>query len=236
MLKFFSDPPDKLEATKALEQSSEFRVLRRLALPSSMSHVPGGLFKGLFVDVETTGLDVASDKVIEFGSIPFYYDGDGVIHGVGETISSLIDPGVPIPGVVTRLTGITDEMVKDQQFDTTVLDSELASTGLIIAHNASFDRPMCEQLVPAFEAKPWACSMKEVDWKDLGADILALSSLLTWQGFFYEGHRAWVDCLAGIALLAQEQVGAGGRTGLSLLLESARQTRTVLKASSSPSL
>lgn len=89
-------------------------------------------------------------------------------------------------------------------------------------------------MLPAFEAKPWACSMKEVDWKVLGADNLALSSLLMWLGYFYDGHRAWIDCLAGIALLANKQEAAGGRTGMSMLLESAREDRTVLKAIDTP--
>lgn len=234
MLKFYDDPPDWQEAVKALDNSSDFRVLRRLALPPAMTEVPEGLYKALYVDVETTGLDPIKDKVIEFGGIPFYYDGNGVIHGLGAPIGGFRDPGMPIPKLVTKLTGITDEMVKGQNFDTVPLENELASTGLVIAHNASFDRPMCEHMLPAFEAKPWACSMKEVNWKELGADNLALSSLLVWLGLFYDGHRAWIDCLAGIALLAHGLSTASGRTGLSMLLESARENRIALKAVDTP--
>jgi DNA polymerase III subunit epsilon len=234
MLKFYNDPPELQNATKALDSSDAFRVLRRLVLPPAMTTVPNGLYKALYVDVETTGLDQTNDKVIEFGGIPFFYDASGIIHGLGSPIGGFKDPGMPIPEFVTKLTGITDEMVKGQNFDTTPLENELASTGLVIAHNASFDRPMCERMLPAFEAKPWACSMKEVNWKELGADNLALSSLLVWLGYFYEGHRAWVDCLAGIALLAREQEVADGRTGLSMLLESAREDRIVLKAIDTP--
>lgn len=50
----------------------------------------------------------------------------------------------------------------------------------------------------------------------------------------YDGHRAWVDSLAGIALLAHEQAAAEGRTGLSMLLESAREDRIALKAIDTP--
>lgn len=112
MLKFHKDPPDLIEAAQLLDQSNDYRILRRLALPAVMGSVPDGLFKALFVDVETTGLDVANDKVIEFGGIPFYYDAEGVVHGIGGPLGGFIDPGVPIPNVVTRLTGITDEIVK----------------------------------------------------------------------------------------------------------------------------
>lgn len=234
MLKFYDDPQDWQDAAKALEGSSEFRVLRRLAMPPVMTNVTEGLFKALYVDVETTGTDVTKDVVIEFGGIPFYYDAKGVVHGLGEPIGGFRDPGSPLPPFITKLTGISDEMVKGQNFDTAPLENELASTGLVIAHNASFDRPMCERMLPAFEAKPWACSMKEVNWKELGADSLGLSSLLVWLGYFYEGHRAWVDSLAGIALLAHEQEAVDGRTALSLLLESAREDRIVLKATDTP--
>lgn len=93
MLKFYDDPQDWKDAAKALEGSSEFRVLRRLALPPAMNVVPKGLYKALYVDVETTGLDPIEDKVIEFGGIPFYYDADGVVHSVGEPIGGFSDPG-----------------------------------------------------------------------------------------------------------------------------------------------
>lgn len=56
MLKFHNDPPDVIEATRWLDQSDGYRVLRRLELPPVMTSVPDGLFKALFVDVETTGL------------------------------------------------------------------------------------------------------------------------------------------------------------------------------------
>ena len=54
------------------------------------------------IDVETTGLDFSSDRVTEIGAVKF----TGGKHA-GE-FSSLVNPGVPIPPVITELTGITD--------------------------------------------------------------------------------------------------------------------------------
>jgi DNA polymerase III alpha subunit (gram-positive type) len=57
------------------------------------------------IDLETTGFDPLQDKIIEIGA---------VITKSGKTIrefQQLINPGIPIPEVVSLLTGITQEDV-----------------------------------------------------------------------------------------------------------------------------
>ncbi len=57
------------------------------------------------IDLETTGLDPKKDKIIEIGAAK-------VINGqVTDTYSTLVRPGRQLSEVVTRLTGITDEML-----------------------------------------------------------------------------------------------------------------------------
>jgi ATP-dependent DNA helicase DinG len=54
------------------------------------------------IDVETTGLDFSSDRVIEIGAVRF-------LNGRPEAeYSSFVNPGVALPPVITELTGITD--------------------------------------------------------------------------------------------------------------------------------
>ncbi|MBN2188783.1 MAG: 3'-5' exoribonuclease, partial [Chitinispirillaceae bacterium] len=53
------------------------------------------------IDVETTGLDFAADRVIEIGAVKF------TGGRPGAEFSSLVNPGVPLPAVITDLTGIT---------------------------------------------------------------------------------------------------------------------------------
>jgi len=55
-----------------------------------------------FVDLETTGLDPASDRVIEVGVL-FVHDGRPV-----ERISRLFCSAAPLPLSIRRLTGIDD--------------------------------------------------------------------------------------------------------------------------------
>ena len=58
------------------------------------------------LDVETTGLDPAKDRLLEIGAVKVE---DGEIR---ESYETLINTGVPIPYRIQELTGITDEMQK----------------------------------------------------------------------------------------------------------------------------
>ena len=59
-------------------------------------------------DLETTGLDLVKDRIIQISYIKVYPD------GTEERRNLLVNPGIPIPAEVERLTGITNEDVKAQ--------------------------------------------------------------------------------------------------------------------------
>lgn len=59
-------------------------------------------------DLETTGLDIAVDSIIQVAYVKVYPDGRE------QRDSMLINPGKPIPAVVTELTGISDVDVVDK--------------------------------------------------------------------------------------------------------------------------
>ena len=93
------------------------------------------------VDVETTGLDSYRDEIIEVAAIVF--DDEGVL----EEWSSLVDPGRDIPAFITRLTGITPEMVHGAP---TLLSlrgrlRRLMAEHVIVAHNVGFDMGFLER-------------------------------------------------------------------------------------------
>ena len=58
-------------------------------------------------DLETTGLDIATARIIQISYIIAHPDGSE------ERANRFVNPGFPIPQVVVELTHITDEMVKD---------------------------------------------------------------------------------------------------------------------------
>jgi DNA polymerase III subunit epsilon len=217
-----AEPLDSLAAR--LEATGDYRVLRRFN-PPSRYHAPDGspTATALVVDVETTGLDPARERVIEFSGIPFTYAREsGRIFDVGEAVTFLENPGRPIPAEVTQLTGITDDMVAGKRIDETAVAALVEGAGLVIAHNAGFDRPFLERRLPIFRDKAWACSQREIPWRLLGVSSAALEFLLLKRcGLFFDGHRADTDCRALIHLLAEPL--DGGELPLQLLLSSARR-------------
>jgi DNA polymerase-3 subunit epsilon len=217
-----------------LEASGEYRVLRRLRL-RSMGRPSGdvAIKRGVFVDTETTGLDPDTDEIVELAMLSFDYAVDGTYVSPAASFDRLRDPGRPISSEVSALTGITDEMVCGKNIDPAEVASFLEGAALVIAHNASFDRRFCERSFPVFADKPWACSLHEVDWKAEGFDSARLSQLATACGLFFDGHRALNDCEAALELLSRP-LPRSGRTGLSVLLESARRSRWRIRAVASP--
>ncbi|MFK7873999.1 MAG: PolC-type DNA polymerase III [Oligoflexales bacterium] len=96
------------------------------------NHVPWVLF-----DLETTGLDSSSDRMIEIGAIR-------VEHGkVVDEFSTLIQSPIPIPLEVQKLTGIEPSMLEGQPVASDVLPDFLKfiQGSILVAHNASFDLP-----------------------------------------------------------------------------------------------
>lgn len=205
-----------------LEQSGEYRVLRKLSSTLAVEAPGGGLIRrGLYVDVETTGLDPARDEIIELAMTPFAYGSDGRITEIGTSFEGLQQPADPIPAHITAITGIDDAMVAGRSIDPDEVAGFAGQADLIIAHNAAFDRRFLERFCPVFVTKPWACSMTQIDWGDEGHEGVKLAYLAMGAGFFYEGHRAAHDCAAGIALLASKLPRSGERA-LARLLERAR--------------
>lgn len=61
----------------------------------------------VFFDLETTGIDVANDRIVEISYLKIYPNGDE------ESKTMKINPTIPIPPKVTAIHGITDDDVKD---------------------------------------------------------------------------------------------------------------------------
>jgi DNA polymerase-3 subunit epsilon len=226
---------DNLESLASmLEASGEYRVLRRLHL-QGIGHLSADVTirRGVFVDTETTGLNQESDEVLELAMLSFDYAVDGSYVSPTASFDRLRDPGRAISNEVTALTGITTDMVRGKSIDPAEVVSFLEGAALVIAHNSSFDRPFCERSFPAFADKPWACSLREVDWKAEGFESARLSQLAIASGLFFDGHRALNDCEAALELLSRP-LPRSGRTAMSVLLESARRPRWQIRAMKTP--
>ncbi|NTA38455.1 3'-5' exonuclease [Agrobacterium salinitolerans] len=217
-----------------LESTGNYRVLRRLQ-PRAVIDRPRPEFarQGVILDTETTGLDHRTDEIIEIGVITFTFDDNGTIGDVTGIYGGLRQPGIAIPEEITRLTGITDEMVAGQSIDMGQLTSLIAHADLIIAHNAGFDRPFCEAFSPIFRDKAWACSVSEIDWRARGFEGNKLGYLIGQSGYFHDGHRAVDDCFALLEVLEQTRPGQS-RTPFAELHEASLRSRVRLYAENSP--
>jgi DNA polymerase III epsilon subunit family exonuclease len=153
----------------------------------------------VIVDVETTGWTPGKAQITEIGAVRV---SGGQLKG---QFSSLVNPGGPIPGRVTELTGISDAMVAAAPPLDRVLPTFLAfaSGGVLTAHNAPFDIGFLTAACRACRL-PWP-QFPVVDTVDLarrvlGEDEVPNCKLATLAGYFgartAPSHRALADALA----------------------------------------
>ncbi len=226
---------DHEASAQLLEASGNYRVLRRLK-PREIdtAYQPGpDEAVAIVVDVETTGLDHRRDEVIEIGMVAFVHDAAGRVGPVIGALSLLREPSIEISPDITRLTGITSEMVAGCRLDLDAVTALLEPADLLIAHNARFDRNFCERLHDGFRHKAWACSVADVKWSELGYEGSKLGYLVTQGGWFHRGHRAVDDCHALLEVLAAPLPDESG-PALSQLLSSSRRTRVRIWAEYAP--
>jgi DNA polymerase-3 subunit alpha (Gram-positive type) len=93
------------------------------------------------VDIETTGTSAKWNKILEIGAVKVR---DGKVV---DKFSKLVYPGVAVPGYITGLTGITDEMVMDKEDISVVFPEfmEFSGDDYLLGHNVMFDYGFLKQ-------------------------------------------------------------------------------------------
>lgn len=111
-------------------------------------------------DTETTGLKCDENDIIEFSALKCRGEDDGTVTSL-EELDIFINPGYSIPPIITELTGITDEMVKDcpNSKEAAVIVSEfLGDDPILMGYNsvsfdAAFMRVLYQKINKTFDAK-----------------------------------------------------------------------------------
>jgi DNA polymerase III epsilon subunit family exonuclease len=87
------------------------------------------------VDLETTGAKTPPGRIMEIGA---YRVEDGRVAAEFQT---LVNPEAPIPSFISRLTGITEEMVRTAPLFAEIVADwlDFAGDAVLVAHNSHFD-------------------------------------------------------------------------------------------------
>ena len=131
------------DANHALEHGDEFKVIYGVEgylvddLKEIVTGDKGQRLDGTFVvfDIETTGFSPVANRIIEIGAVKV--DKGQVV----DRFSVFVNPEVPIPFEIEKLTGINDSMVMEAETIETMLPQFLDFVGdaVLVAHNANFD-------------------------------------------------------------------------------------------------
>ncbi len=131
------------DANHALDKGDSFKILYGVEgylvddLKQLVENPKGQDFSGSFVvfDIETTGFSAEKNKIIEIGAVKVM---DGAIV---DRFSTFVNPDVPIPFEIEKLTGINDSMVLPYPGIREILPQflEFCGDSVLVAHNAGFD-------------------------------------------------------------------------------------------------
>lgn len=192
------------DALLTLLEHPDYNVLKRVptTLVSRVA-TESKQFIATIIDLETMGLNPMNHEIIELGMLSFSFTTRDGILGVIDAYNELNDPGKPIPAEITKVTHITDKDVQGKSIDWEHVKTILEKTHLIICHNSGFDRNFLEIQTPKnissmIQSLPFACTIKDIDWKERGIESSKLDYINWKLGYFYDGHRALSDCWATI--------------------------------------
>ncbi len=146
-------------------------------------------------DLETTGLDLMNNGITEIGAVKIE---KGVIT---EQFTTLIKPDYHISEEITKITGITVEMVKDSPKISTVIPDfmKFIDGAILVAHNAEFDMKFIKRFAGVEE---YEISNKCIDTVDMVRSLLPqlkradLGTVADYFGIIFHHHRALSDAYA----------------------------------------
>lgn len=188
-----------------------------------------------FIDLETTGIDVATDRIVEISIIKVFPD------GTDTTYTRRVNPTIPIPPHTTEIHGISDEDVKDapkfpdlaleileilddtdlagynsNRFDIPLLVEEFLRNGFefnarkrrLIDVQAVFHKMEQRNLAAAYK---FYCKKELVNAHSAEADTRATYEILKAQVEHYEDIENDVDFLAKFTNYHPENIDFAGR-------------------------
>ncbi len=131
------------DANHAVPKDSDFKVIYGVEAylvddqKSFVENEKGQRLSDTYVvfDIETTGFNPRMNKIIEIGAVKVENE------KITERFSAFVNPKVPIPFEIEKLTSINDAMVMEERVIEEVLPEfmEFCKDAVMVAHNADFD-------------------------------------------------------------------------------------------------
>jgi DNA polymerase-3 subunit epsilon len=174
------------------------------------------------VDLETTGLKPGPAAITEIAAIR-------ITNGrMEEEFTTLVNPGRRVPPMITRLTGINDDMLRDQPPIEGVFPQLQAFLGssVLVAHNADFDLSFlnfdARRLLSTPLLNPSLCTLRLARRLLTGVRSRSLDAVAASLGVAtFDRHRALGDAriTAEVFLILLEKLTAQGINTLGQLLD-----------------
>lgn len=151
------------------------------------------------IDLETTGLNPKTDKIIEIGAVRVEHD------RITEEWETLVDPGRALEERITELTGIRDEELWSAPDIAEVLPQLLAMTAgsALLGHSVLFDYSFVKK---AAVDQRLSFEREGIDTLKIARKYLpelesrSLPFLCRYYGIAHSAHRALQDARAAVEL------------------------------------
>lgn len=150
------------------------------------------------LDFETTGLRAGSDKIIQIGAVKY------MNHERVDTMYLMVNPQCSISSTITRITGITNNDVRNAPVIEEVAHELIAFIGgfPIIAHNAPFDMGFLYALeectpIPEYTVIDTVKLARKTITETPNHKLTTLTAFLELE---HNAHDALGDCLATAAI------------------------------------
>ncbi len=172
-------------------------------------------------DIETTGFSPVNNRIIEIGAVKV--SGGQVV----DRYSTFVNPDVPIPFEIEKLTGIRDDMVLDAPMIEEILPGflDFCEGCILVAHNAGFDMSF---IMENCRRQGFAQEFTYADTMSIARALLpnqakhTLDAVAKTLGISLENHHRAVDdaeCTAHIFVKFIEMLEADGIDTLTKLNE-----------------
>lgn len=172
----------------------------------------------LVFDTETTGLLPHPEapihkfpRIIEFGAV-LLNPADGTVM---ESASILVNPGVPLEPIITKITGLTDDDLKNEPPLADVLPQIwrlFDAAGCVVAHNLPFDKGVLSGELRRLSVAEWPWPALHVCTVGLYKEMWGRNPKLL---ELYEEvmgrplaqtHRALDDVMAMVEIIQEEEL------------------------------